>query len=231
NKVTSLLNMEMDGGTYVGSANPLGWTVVGSSGAIQQLGSAPVYVVTGPGTGEIKQPAAKTLTFGQPITQPNQPYMLRLWTNGTSGNAVAILSSASTGFTATATIALTPGYVSADFDLPTPASIPDDLTFDFKITGLADGTSAAVRDLQLIYANNPNRNPKARGSYTENPEAYDQETGNIGPSDDNTELRAMFALEESLNFLTADALYYVASIGDSEPSSWDPKKISDKCGA
>lgn len=231
NKVTSLLNMEMDGGTLSGSANPLGWTVIGASGSIQQVGSAPAYVVSGPGTGEISQPAAKTATYGSPITQPNQLYAFRLWTNGTVGNAVATLHSASTGFTATATLALAPGYVQVNFDTATPAKIPDDLTLDFKITGLAAGQSAAVRDLQLIYANNPNRNPIARGSYTANPEAYDQETSNIGPGDDNTELRAAFVLEESLHFLTAKGLYFVSAIGNSEPSSWDVKQISDDCPA
>ena len=229
NKVTSLINMEMDGGTLKGSANPLGWTMVGTSGAIQQVGSAPAYVVTGPGTGEISQGAATTATYGAPIAQPSQPYTLRLWTNGTAGNAVGTLSSVSTGFSATATIPLTPGYVSANFTLKTPAVIPADLLFDFKITGLSG--SAAVRDLQLIYTDNPNRNPIARASYTQNPEAYDQQTGNIGPNDDNSDLRAAFVLEESFHFLTADGLYYVSSIGNSEPSSWDPKQISDDCGA
>jgi hypothetical protein len=231
NKVTSLINMEMDGGTLKGSANPLGWTIVGTSGAIQQVGSAPAYVVTGPGTGEISQPCAKTPTYGAPILQPNQPYTLRLWTDGTAGSAVGTISSASTGFTATATILLTPGYMSANFTLPTPAAIPDDLTFVFKITGLAAGVAAAVRDLQLIYTNNPNRNPIARASYTANPEAYDQETGNIGPSDDNSELRAMFVLEESFHFITAKGLYFVQAIGNAEPSSWEPKQISDDCPA
>jgi hypothetical protein len=110
-----------------------------------------------------------------------------------------------------------------------PASIPDDLIFNFKLTGVT--TSAAIRDLQLIYADNPNRNPKARASYVANPEAFDQLTGNIGPNDDNTELRAMFALEESFHFITARGLYFVSDIGNSEPSSWDPKQISDDCPA
>jgi hypothetical protein len=231
NKVTSLINMEMDGGTSSGSANPLGWTMIGESGAVQQVGSAPAYVVTGPGTGEISQPAAKTANYGAPITHPNQAYTLRLWSSGASGNAVGTLSSASTGFTSTATVSLTQGYISADFELKTPAVVPDDLVFDFKITGLPAGLSVAVRDLQLIYTTNPNRNPIARASYTQNPEAYDQETGNIGPNDDNTELRAMFVLNESFHFLTARALYYVSAIGNSEPSSWDPKQISSDCGA
>ncbi len=231
NKVTSLINMEMDGGTTLGSANPLGWTPIGASGAIGQIGTAPAYVVSGPGTGEISQGAAKTPN-GSPITQPNQGYLLRLWTNGGGGTIVAKLSSVSTGFSTTATIALTTaGYLSVAFTANTPVVIPDDMIFDFKITGLLSGSSVSVRDLQLIYADNPNRNPKARASYVANPDAYDQETGNIGPNDDNTELRAAFVLQESLHFLTARGLYYVSSIGNSEPSSWSPEQIADKCPA
>ena len=225
NKVTSLINMEMDGGTLTGSSDPLGWAMVGSGGAIAQVGSAPAYVISG-GTGEISQPAA-TSPNGSPIMQPNQTYLLRFWTNGNTGSAIGTLSSVSTGFVSTATIPLTPGYISGEFNLPTPAVIPDDLMIDFKLSG----GSGAFRDLQLIYANNPNRNPIARASYTANPEAYDQLTGNIGPNDDNSELRAMFVLEESFHFITANALYYVQAIGNSEPSSWNPKRVSDDCPA
>jgi len=184
NKVTSLINMEMDGGTALGSQNPLGWTIIGTSGAIEQVGTAPAYVVSGPGSGKISQGATKTLN-GTPIIQPNQPYTLRLWTNGTTGQAIGKLQGA--GFLATATINLTPGYVMADFDLPTPAVIPADLTFSYELGG---GGSAAVRDLQLIYTDNPNRNPKMRESYIKNPEAFDQLTGDLGPNDDPTEIRA-----------------------------------------
>lgn len=216
NTVFGLLNMGMDGGTPSGSTNPLGWTLTGSA-AITQVGIMPALV----GVGTITQPAATT-AGGDAILQPILNYSLRAWL--AAGNITATISSASTGFTATATLSGT-GYVTANFSQAMPAAIPADMTFSVSLAG------ATMRDLQLIYADNPNRNPIARASYVQNPEAYDNLTGNIGPSDDNTELRAIFMLQESLHFVTQHRLYSVQQIGNSEPSSWFPTMISDKCGA
>lgn len=210
------LNMGMDGGTLSGSTSPLGWSTTGSP-AITQVGIMPALV----GTGKIAQPAAATAQ-GNVILQPLLNYSLRVWLN--AGSIAAAISSASTGFNATLTLSGT-GYVTANFSQAMPATIPSDMVFSVTLTG------ATIRDLQLIYADNPNRNPIARASYVQNPEAYDALTGNIGPNDDNTELRALFVLQESLHFITERRLYSVQQIGNSEPSSWFPTQVSDKCGA
>lgn len=217
NTVVGFLNLDMAGGTLTGSTAPLGWTLTGTAGIVQE-GFMPVLA----GTGTISQPAATTLT-GTAIIQPLLNYSIRAWL--TVGSIVATLSSASTGFTSTATLAAGPGYVTANFSAPMPSAIPEDLVLTLVLTG------ATLRDVQLIFADNPNRNPIARGSYVQNPEAYDALTGNIGPNDDNSELRAIFVLQESLYFITENRLYSVQQIGNSEPSSWDPTQISDKCGA
>lgn len=216
NTVFGLLNMGMDGGTLSGSTAPLGWTTTGTAGIVQ-VGIMPALV----GTGTISQPAATTAQ-GNVILQPILNYSLRAWLN--AGTVTATIYSASTGFSSIANLAGT-GYVTANFSLAMPAAIPADMVLSITLAG------ATVRDLQLIYADNPNRNPVARPSYVQNPEAYDNLTGNIGPSDDNSELRAIFVLQESLHFLTEHRLYSVQQIGNSEPSSWFPTMISDKCGA
>jgi hypothetical protein len=216
NTVFGLLNMGMDGGTLSGSTAPLGWTRTGAP-AVTQVGIMPALV----GTGSISQPAATT-AGGNVILQPILNYSLRAWLQ--AGTVTATISSVSTGFTSTANLAGT-GYVTANFSLAMPAAIPADMLLTVTLTG------ATIRDLQLIYADNPNRNPVARASYVQNPEAYDNLTGNIGPSDDNTELRAIFVLQESLHFLTQRRLYSAQQIGNSEPSSWFPTMISDDCGA
>jgi hypothetical protein len=87
------------------------------------------------------------------------------------------------------------------------------------------------QDLELVYTQNPNRNPVARSSYVANPEAYDALTANIGPADDPGELKAMFLLFNSLHFLTTTRLYSVDQIGNAEPNSWVPLMVSDECGA
>lgn len=216
NTVVGLLNMGIDGGTLQGSPYPLGWTASGSL-QVAQVGIMPALT----GSGTISQNAAQT-GQGVAIIQPKQAYSLRAWLN--AGSIGAKLTSASTGFQATLGMSGT-GYLTATFSQRMPSPIPDDLTLSVTLT------SGAVRDLQMIYADNPNRNPLARFSYVQNPEAYDALTGNDGPNDDSTELRATFVQQESLYFVTQRALYSVQQIGNTEPSSWDVSQISDKCGA
>jgi hypothetical protein len=233
NVVDNFDNLGMDGGTLSGSSLPLGWTAGNDPGAIQQVGIMPAYMVTGPNTGKLTQPAATT-PAGVAIIQQNLNYALRFWTAGAAqGSFEATLSSASTMFSSTATYDLSTvphaGYYTMAFSATMPNVIPIDLTLAIEFVGL--NGMAKVRDLQMIYADNPNRNPIARPSYVANPEAYDAETGNVGPNDDPTELRAIFRLQESLYFVTAVSLFAVEAIGNSEPSSWQPYRISDDCGA
>jgi hypothetical protein len=216
NTVLGFLNAGMDGGTLAGSTAPLGWTVSGSP-AISQLGFMPV--LNGPGT--ISQPAARTLQ-GVQLLEPNLRYSLRAWLSG--GSISSSVSSASTGFSAN-TVLSGSGYVTGTFSQAMPATIPDDLIWSVTIN------SGSMRDLQMIYADNPNRNPVARMSYVQNPEAYDADTGSIGPNDDSSELRATFVLGESLYFVTQRGLFYVQQIQNNEPSAWYPGRIADKCGA
>jgi len=234
NTVIGLINMDMAGGTLSGSTAPMGWAQVGN-GVVAEVGKMPALVVTGPDTGEISQSASTTLK-GDAILAPNLNYSLRFWMLGTGskvGQLVGTISSASTTFSSTASFDLSglteSGYYSVDFSTAMPASIPSDLILSLKFIGLTG--VATYRDVQLVYADNPNRNPLARSSYVKNPEAYDALTGNIGPNDDSSELRALFVLQESLHFITAKGLYGVQQVGNSEPSSWVPYQISDKCGA
>lgn len=216
NTVIGLLNMDMAGGTLSGSTAPLGWAASGAGG-IQQAGIMPAYI----GTGTLRQGAATTQN-GSVIIQPNLNYSIRAWGNGI---IVATLSSGLTGFSSVANLNLTGSYATANFSLAMPAAIPSDLMISVSFVG------ATARDVQLIYADNPNRNPIDRVSYVQNPEAYDALTGNIGPADDNGELRAHFRLQESFHFLTESSLYSVQQIANAEPSSWEVVKVDTKCGA
>lgn len=234
NTVTGFQNMGMDGGTLSGSTSPLGW--FGGSGVIQQVGIMPAYVVTGPGMGQISQSAYQTAA-GVNIILPKLKYSLRFWMQGSgskTGQLQAVIYS-TTGFSSHAIFNLsdltTDGYYTVDFDNAMPDSIPGDLALSIAFTGLPAGQTATTRDYQMIYADNPNRNPLARFSYVQNPEAYDSLTGNSGPNDDSTELRATAVLQENLYFITEKGQYSIQQIGNTEPSSWDPQQISDKCGA
>lgn len=236
NTVIGFQNLGMDGGTLAGSVAPLGWNYLGS-GQIQQLGFMPAYVVTGPDMGQLTQSAYQT-SQGAEILQPLLNYSLRFWMDGAGskvGQLQALIYSISTGFSSTATFDLSSltdsKYYSIDFDTPMPGIIPSDLTLSIAFATLPVGQTATIRDLQMIYTDNPNRNPVGRFSYVQNPDAYDAETGNAGPNDDSTELRATAVLQESLYFITQKGIYAIQQVGNTEPSSWIPQSIADKCGA
>jgi hypothetical protein len=216
NTVLGFLNMGMDGGTNPGSPFPAGWSAVGGL-TVQQMGIMPVLS----GSGTISQNAAQT-AVGVAILAPNQRYALRAWLQ--NGVVSASLSSASTGFSTTLTL-IGSGYLTANFGLKVPAIVPDDMTLSITLSG------ATARDFQMIYADNPARNPLARWSYVQNPEAYDALTGNGGPNDDATELRATAKLQESIYFITQRGPYSVQQIGTTEPSSWVFSNIAENCGA
>lgn len=216
NTVIGFLNMGMDGGTLPGSAYPLGWKASGPL-SIVQAGFMPVLQ----GGGDLVQSAYQTAQ-GIAILQPNLNYSVRVWMGG--GGFRASISSASTGFYSTIYLNGT-GYLSGPLSVQMPSVIPEDMILTIETA------DASIRDIQMIYADNPNRNPVARSSYVQNPEAYDALTGNVGPNDDSTELRATFVLQESLHFITQKGLYSTRQIGNTEPSSWDVNPISDKCGA
>lgn len=232
NVVEEFPNLGIDGGTTFGSARPLGWIAVGTP-AVTQVGTMPALTITGPDTGEIYQSAAFTPN-GTPILQATLNYSVRVWATPKFGQFYATLSSVSGAFTATASIDLTSqtsaGYFSAAFSLPMPATIPADMILDLQVVNIPTGSVANYRDVQIIFTDNPFRNPLARMSYVQNPEAYDLSTGNIGPNDDPSELRATFVLQESLHFITAEKLHSVQAIGNTEPSSWDVTRIDEKCG-
>lgn len=216
NTVLGLLNMGMDGGTLPASPFPAGWSGVGPLSVVQS-GIMPVLQ----GSGTITQNAAQT-GQGVAILQGGLAYSLRLWMS--AGTLSASISSASTGFTSTLVVTGT-DYVQASFNNRMPTTIPDDMILSISLN------NAVIRDMQLIYADNPARNPLARWAYVQNPEAYDALTGNGGPNDDATELRATVVLQESLHFITQKGLYSVQQIENVEPSSWNVDGIADKCSA
>jgi hypothetical protein len=89
----------------------------------------------------------------------------------------------------------------------------------------------ALDELSQDYTQNPYRNPLARVSYVGNPEAYDDDTGDLGPDDDTTELMAIQPFtESSALLLTQRACYIVTEVGESEPENWPVRRIADECG-
>jgi hypothetical protein len=244
NKVQRFLNMGFEGGTAaVGGVVPLGWSA-GAGGALvtspADFGLA--WQITGnggAGRGTLSQSAYQNY-LDQFILDVSTPYTFYCWAKasapGLAGNLVATLSSASTGFTSTATIAantipdVTGAFVHANFTLPTPAVIPSDLTLTIKADNLVLGATLAIDEMMLVFTEQPYRDTVMRGSYVNNPQSFDGVTGDIGPSSDPNPIRDTFQLLEQLTILTSERRH-VTRDNDAEPGTWQVDQVETKVGA
>jgi len=215
NCVQNLLNMGFDGGTLPTLPGvPTGWSGTGTvmAGNFSQGVSVPSL------TQSFYEDA-----YGAPIALANQQYTARCWS--TMGATVKI-SSASTGFSATATIVAGPGgWGQADFSAKTPATIPPDLIIKLTAPGIVD-------DLSLIYTDDPFVNNEFLGSYVNNPEAFDNVSGVFGV-EDTRKILTTEIIRGSLYVLTQDPggrLHVIQNNGVTEPVGWSVNEVAANCG-
>lgn len=221
NKVQPFINMGFEGGVLATAPNvPLGWTV---SGAGTMLPG--VYGLAWlPAGGAVISQTAYQDQNGAAILEGTTQYTFRCWT---TGSVTATISSATTGFSATATVNGTSSgsYGHADFSYKTPAIIPADLTLSFS--------GSLMDELEIIYTANPYVQ-SARASYINNPEAFDGVTGLIGPANDPHEIRSMYLRRDVLHVLTYGpdgSLYETQDTASGEPVTWNVSQVAALCGA
>lgn len=220
NKVQDFYNMGFEGGVLAASPNtPLGWTLSGTGA----LGSGDYGLAWTPNEGaSISQPAYQTQQ-GTFILNGKTQYSFRCWVNG---SATATLSSASQGYSISATVNGVGQFVQADFSGLTPQVIPSDFTLTITGTGTMD-------ELEVIYTQNPYLQT-ARASYIDNPEAFDSVTGVIGPANDPHAIRSMYLRRDVLHMLTYGpdgSLYETQDTASGEPNTWQVSQIAAKCGS
>jgi len=193
--------------------------------------------------GQLIQPAYQD-AYGAPIATANTKYRLRVWLQASSfGNPASFtaeFSSASTGFSSTATI---PGnaiqgnigqYYEADFSAAMPAAIPADLIFTIYGTGNAGLAGILVDDVSVLYAENPYFDTILYGSYVNNPEAFEGVTGKFGPSQDSRKVMDCGIIRQALYMLTQDPsgrLHETNDNGVTEPAGWTVNELASNCGA
>lgn len=220
NKIQQFLNMGFEGGFLATSPNsPLGWKITGA-GTLTAGDYGQAWTST---TGKISQTAYQDLD-GIAIAQPNTQYTYRAWVKGVS---IATLSSASTGFLASAAVSSFGGFGQANFSQKTPAVIPPDLTLTISQDG-----ATTHDELEIIYTNNPRR-LTTRASYVNNPEAFDGVTGILGPEGDPHPVWGMEERKDVLCLLTngpQGSLYETEDTASGEPATWDIRHIASKCG-
>lgn len=221
NKIQQFINMGFEGGIYADTPNnPLGWNVTGTDGTLTAGDYGLAWTAT---TATISQTAYQD-RFGIAIATPNTQYTFRLWVNGT---ATATLNSASTGFSATASVSGAGNFGEAKFSAKTPVTIPADLTFTLSATG-----QTTFDEVEIVYTLNPYILP-ARASYVNNPESFDGVTGLLGPIADPHPVLGMEERKDMLCLLTSGpegSLYETEQTASGEPVTWDVRHVASKCG-
>ncbi len=231
NRIQNLFGMSFDSGAFPTNPTlPTGWTIggLGAGGAIAAGHFGRGWQFSG--AGGIGQTFYLD-PYGAPIATPNQTYTFRAWIKGVGATATLKISSATTGFSSTATItgdAAAGSWKEADFSLPMPATIPIDMMLTLS------GSSGLIDEMSVIYQQNPFLDRVLFGSYVNNPEGFDGVSGKFGPSDDTHKIMDIAMIRGTLYILTRDPagrLHSTVNNGTTEPAGWAVNGVGTMCGA
>lgn len=232
-------------GTATPSPTPTGWTYGGANGRLipnggrASMGAWSINVVPSAHCGVLSQGAYEDPT-GAPIIDGDTLYSIRVYLQPTVAATdltfTVALTSASTSFSATATISgsvmnSAGSWLRANFSQRTPTTIPSDFTLSVYAASSATSLTLLVDELSLIYEEEPTLT-SGYGSYVNNPEAFDGVTGVFGPDDDTHQLMGMFIIRSALYMLTLDpnGRLHETSQGDTEPAEWVIGEVASNCG-
>ena len=113
----------------------------------------------------------------------------------------------------------------------TPAVIPSDLQMSVSTFDQTSGHFVQIDEIEIVPLLSPYMNNVARGSYVDNPEAFDGVTGTFGPSDDPSPMQCMTLIRNNLILHTAEGILSPTADNDSEPGDWVVNSISRSVGA
>lgn len=246
NKLDNLVNMGFEGGYLPGNLTaPLGWTSDQTGTLIdgRAWAGGMCWSVSGNGAG-----ARGTISqsfyqdrFGIAIGKPNTSYSVLFWaqtTLNTAGFLIFDITSASAAFTSSGNVTVAsivrPGgagaYYVINLSTPLPATIPSDLIFRYRTNNLPIGNTVNVDEIFAFPTAVPFRASLARGSYLNAPEQFDGVTGNIGPTDDDSPIRAFAEIRGTLYIDTANGKHSTSDNGTGEPSTWSVNEVTQSAG-
>jgi len=241
NKVQNLLNMGFDGG-YISTNVPTGWTVATTGGALTSSGVDYGFgwQITGDGTssakGQITQPAYQDY-LGIPIIRSGTQYSFLVWlaASGTTGSFTIDLHSASSGVLATGSVALSGvtsvgKFYQVQWSAATPAVMPSDAVLRLYATSQANGQTVTVDENSVLPTLAP-LNLNARGSYVNNPEAFDGVSGTFGEESDPTRIMGFGRVRDSMVMVTGRGTYLANDSATGEPATWVLNTASTTVGA
>ncbi len=246
NIIQNLLNMSFEGGSLPSSiTQPTGWfssltgalTSSGNFGPAWSINVTPADTARGTLAQSFYQDA-----YGAPIASPDTLYRVRVWLKPSAIVAdllwkIRLISvSASLDIEAVigGSLMSTDGsFLEADFASKTPIAIPSDLRLEFWAETHASTVDLIVDDLSIVYAENPTMDTTLYGSYVNNPEAFDGESGVFGPTDDTRKVMDFGIVRQTLYVLTQDPsgrLHAISDNGVTEPAGWQVNEIASNCG-
>lgn len=245
NTLNRLLNMGFEGGYLPGPNVPLGWSQDTGNGNLVNGGSwdsGQAWVISGDGGGGNQGQLSQSAYLNEnnlPIILPNTSYTFRCWANistAIAGNLIAEFNSASLGSLAIASISVTGisqqgSFVSANFNITTPAVIPSDTRLLIYATGLPVGILLKIDELQIIPQQNPYLDGVFRFSYVNAPEQLDGVTGILGSTNDTSPIRNAFQLRNFMYFNTEVGKHSATDNGTGEPSTWSVPEVSQSVGS
>jgi hypothetical protein len=240
NKVENFLGMGFEGG-FGGTGIPLPWSLTAGIGTAAAGGAWPngfCWQISGNGIvgaqGQLSQPAYQD-SFGAAILSPSTRYMVRAWLDGSGAGGQQVVFeffSPTQGQISFVTLLApaTGAFVTGSFNNPTPASIPSDTVLRFYSVSLPIGSSVKIDEVEIIFAENPYRDNLSRWSYVNNPEAFAETTGELGPDDDDTPIRCFALLRQSSLLETADGVH-IFQDNTGEPYTWNVNQLTRAIGA
>src|SRR5208282_4999137 len=115
-----------------------------------------------------------------------------------------------------------------------PTFVPQDLLIRIYGTALTNGTKIYVDRIEPYLKYEPliDNGTAFLGSYANNFEAFDQNTGPLGMGTENQQpLRTAFTLFDQLVGVKTHSMYSTTDNGTSEPSLWSVREISNEVGS
>ena len=250
NRVQKFLNLSFDGGySSTTPTLPDGWTVGANPGTLAGNPALPpssawlISANAGAGQSGVLSQSAYLDAYGNPILTGNTPYTLRIWIQPSAIdvnlNFYAVISSVLTGFTSTAVIngsAMTAGgaFVETDFSAVTPEAIPTDMLLTIYAVSTVTNRTILVDEGSIIYSQTPYLDGVLFGSYGNNAEGIDGESGKFGPVTDTRKVMDFGVMRETFYMLTQEPsgrLHETTDNGTTEPSGWQVNEVGANCGA
>ncbi len=226
NRIQNFLNLGFDGGYLPSAATlPAGWTATGGALAAGHFGEG----WQASGAGSLIQPAYENAS-GAPILTLATKYKFRAWVKGVGTTATATISSALSGFSATAALNGTAAgaFSEANFSLAMPSPIPADMLLTITWTG-----TPLIDEISVIYQDRPYLETVMYASYVDNPEAFDGVTGKFGSSKDGNKVMDISDIRDTGYMLTQDPrgrLHEFSDNGVTEPAGWTVRQVAANCG-